>query len=79
MNIFFRCLVAISFLGPAHAQSERPLKHFRVGDALRSDEIISIGPRAVRLPQANWHLIAIHQGENRAGQARADVTTGVFA
>lgn len=79
MNIFLRSLIALILLVPGQVLSERPLKQFRVGDALRSDEIISIGPRAVRLPQANWHLIAMHRGENRAGQATAEVTTGIFA
>ncbi|MGH8634437.1 MAG: hypothetical protein ACRET7_09935 [Burkholderiales bacterium] len=81
MNILFAGLIAFAILWPAQAFSERPLKHFRVGDTVRSDEIYSIGPRAVQLPQANWHLIAIHRGENRVrgSTATAAVTTGVFA
>jgi len=83
MDIFLRGLIALMLLAPGQVLSERPLKHFRVGDTIRSDEIITIGPRAMRLPQANWHLIALHQGENRVvsggSTARAEVTTGVFA
>jgi hypothetical protein len=81
MPCFFRILVAFSLLWPAQALSDRLLKELRVGDELRSDESIAVGPRAIRLPQSSWHLLALRRDENReiGATGAADVTSGVFA
>ena len=84
MKVSLAGVFAFVFFGLAHAQSERPLKHYRVGDTIRSDEIITVGPRGMRLPQASWQLVALQQFENRmrpggGSTATAQVTAGIFA
>jgi hypothetical protein len=67
-------------LAPGLALSDRPLRELQVGDVVSPDESISVGPRAVRLPQGHWRLVALNHGENRTTSLKvAKVTTGVFA
>lgn len=79
MDKFLRGLMALMLLAPGQALSDRPLEDFQVGDAVHPDESISIGPRAVRLPQGNWQLVAKSRSENRNIYGTTKVTTGVFA
>jgi len=80
MDKFLRGLLALMLLAPGQVLSDRPLRDFQVGDVVRPDETISVGPRAVRLPQGDWRLVALNHGENRTTSVKvAKVTTGVFA
>lgn len=81
MKRFVGILVAFSLLGPAQSFAGQSLTRLQVGDDLRLDESISIGSRAIRLPQAGWHLLATRRSENRiiGGTGTTEVTSGVFA
>src|SRR5262245_45626510 len=80
MKSLLRSLIALVLLAPGQVLSDRALKDLKVGEPLPTDEAMSVGPRAVRLPQANWQLIALARGEIRSNYTGSvKTTTGIFA